>query len=141
MIFPWSPFKWGREISLRRIVIYLLSQKAMTGAEIIDNIEAMTLGWWKPSPGSIYPLLKNLSEEGLVNRDEKNRYFLTDKGKKALKEFFPFVSRFRGPSTLEEILDELDNYISYLEDIKFKIKPYKEKIKNLKEKLEKLLEE
>ncbi|NON62393.1 PadR family transcriptional regulator, partial [Acidianus sp. DSM 29099] len=37
----------------------------MTGAEIMDEVERNSLGVWRPSPGSVYPMIRNLESEGL----------------------------------------------------------------------------
>ena len=39
----------------------------MTGAQLIREIEHMTQGFWRPSPGAVYPALDKLLEEGLVS--------------------------------------------------------------------------
>jgi DNA-binding PadR family transcriptional regulator len=71
---------------LKFLVLKLLSAKAMSGAEIVVVIEHETRGFWKPSPGSIYPLLARLHEKGYTidsSTEESGvkRYTLTDKGK------------------------------------------------------------
>jgi DNA-binding PadR family transcriptional regulator len=65
--------------------------KPYSGSEIIEDIEKITNGFWKPSPGSIYPLLTWLQDGGYVKEmpSEENgmkRYALTDKGKMLLEE-------------------------------------------------------
>ncbi len=58
----------------------------MHGYEIIREIEQRTEGVWKPSPGSVYPTLQMLEEEGLVvgdDQDGKRRFSLTDEGRAA----------------------------------------------------------
>lgn len=42
----------------------------MHGYQIIQAIEARTNGAWKPSPGSIYPTLQLLADEGLVTAEQ-----------------------------------------------------------------------
>jgi len=76
---------------LRYRVLEMLSQKPMSGSEIMDRIEEETRGAWRPSPGSIYPLLTWLHEKGFVKalpRDEGGvkRYELTEKGRKLLED-------------------------------------------------------
>lgn len=76
---------------LRYRVLEMLSEKPMSGSEIMDRIEEETRGAWRPSPGSIYPLLTWLHEKGFVNalpRDESGvkRYELTEKGRKLLED-------------------------------------------------------
>lgn len=76
---------------LRFYVLKLLSEKPMSGSEIMQEIENMTSGNWRPSPGSIYPLMSGLQDEGYtkeVPTEEVGikRYTLTDQGKKLLEE-------------------------------------------------------
>ena len=63
----------------------------MSGSEIINEIESRTNGRWKPSPGSIYPLLAWLQDNGYVkelpmDQSGMKRYQLTDSGKTLLEE-------------------------------------------------------
>ena len=56
----------------------------MHGYQIIQAIEARTNGSWKPSPGSIYPTLQLLADEGLVSSEqvgERKVYSLTEAGR------------------------------------------------------------
>jgi len=77
---------------LRYQVLRLLGEKPMSGSEIMEEIGNQTGGRWKPSPGSIYPLLAWLQENGYteeIPREEKDiikRYTLTEKGKKFSEE-------------------------------------------------------
>ena len=72
---------------LRHYVLQFLNEKPMSGSEIMNEIESRTNGHWKPSPGSIYPLLSWLQEKGYSEEvpDQEpgiKRYTLTDEGKK-----------------------------------------------------------
>ncbi len=72
---------------LRNITLKLLSEKPMSGSELVKTIEEQ-LGW-KPSYGSIYPLLEQLLSEKLVTCQEvkkKKKYSLTNKGLKELQK-------------------------------------------------------
>jgi len=76
---------------LRYYVLRLLNEKPMSGSEIMNEIEKRTDGHWKPSPGSIYPLLAWLQDNGYAKEvPEKElgikRYTLTDQGKAFLEE-------------------------------------------------------
>lgn len=76
---------------IRYQVLESLSQKSMSGSEIIDEIEKRTDGRWKPSPGSIYPLLSWLQDNGHVkelpsDQSGMKRYELTDSGKTLLEQ-------------------------------------------------------
>jgi DNA-binding PadR family transcriptional regulator len=85
----------GRRLGVPRgllgfLVLKMLSEKPMSGMEIIEEIETQT-GSWKPSPGSIYPLLARLVKKGFTKelpRDEmgSKRYVFTEEGKKFLKQ-------------------------------------------------------
>jgi len=76
---------------IRYQVLESLSEKPMSGSEIINEIEARTNGRWKPSPGSIYPLLSWLQDNGHVrelptDQSGMKRYELTESGKALLDE-------------------------------------------------------
>ena len=71
----------------------------MSGAEIVEEIESETGGRWKPSPGSIYPLLAWLQEKGYTNESSTveggmKRYVLTDEGKTFFEEQVKFGQKF-----------------------------------------------
>jgi len=72
-------------------VLRLLNEKPMSGSEIMSELEKETNGWWRPSPGSIYPLLSWLQDKGYVKEapeqgDGTHRYILTEGGKSLLEE-------------------------------------------------------
>lgn len=71
---------------LRHIVMKTLAGGRLSGYDLIKKIEKST-GTWKPSFGSIYPLLEKLLKEKLVDFEVEGRrkvYFLTNEGKKHL---------------------------------------------------------
>jgi len=71
---------------LRLIVMKTLSNKKLSGYDLIKQIEKDT-GTWKPSFGSIYPLLEKLLKEKFVELEKHGRkklYYLTGEGKKQL---------------------------------------------------------
>jgi DNA-binding PadR family transcriptional regulator len=77
---------------LRYQVLRLLSEKPMSGSEIMSEIERRTDGRWKPSPGSIYPLLAWLQDKGYIEEAPEQearikRYALTNQGRAFLKEY------------------------------------------------------
>ena len=72
---------------LRLIVMKSLENKKLSGYDLIKQIEKST-GTWKPSFGSIYPLLEKLLKERFVEMEVQGRkklYFLTKQGKKHLR--------------------------------------------------------
>jgi len=70
---------------VRAAVLALLAEKPMHGYQIIHEIEERSGGAWKPSPGSVYPTLQLLADEGFISAEESNgrkTYSLTDEGRK-----------------------------------------------------------
>ena len=75
---------------IRAAILVALTEEPMHGYQIIQAIEARTRGTWKPSPGSIYPTLQLLADEGLVTAEqvgERKVYSLTEAGRTAAAEF------------------------------------------------------
>lgn len=56
----------GRRGDVRSAILLLLDEGPMHGYELIQQIVGRSRGVWKPSPGSIYPALAQLEDEGLV---------------------------------------------------------------------------
>ncbi|MDO8625236.1 MAG: PadR family transcriptional regulator [Candidatus Diapherotrites archaeon] len=68
------------------LILFLLSKKPMHGTQLADEIGSRK--GIKPSPGTIYPALKELNEAGLIAEKKEGKtivYSLTDEGKKELK--------------------------------------------------------
>jgi PadR family transcriptional regulator, regulatory protein PadR len=64
------------------LILWLLSKENMNGASIASEMERRR--GTKPSPGTLYPALKDLKEKGFITSDEKKEYSLTAKGRKEL---------------------------------------------------------
>ncbi|MFW6639448.1 PadR family transcriptional regulator [Nocardiopsis algeriensis] len=74
---------------LRLYLLKLLDESPRHGYEIISLLRDRFLGVYSPSPGTIYPRLARLEEEGLVTHTEEGGrkvYRLTDKGREELRE-------------------------------------------------------
>jgi DNA-binding PadR family transcriptional regulator len=67
----------GQRGFLRPEVIQLLEEKPMNGVDIMNRMNEMSHGWYRPSPGSIYPLLEQLEKEGLIAKNKEGKYELT----------------------------------------------------------------
>jgi DNA-binding PadR family transcriptional regulator len=85
---------------IRYHVLESLGEKPMSGSEIMSEVERRTNGRWRPSPGSIYPLLSWLQDNGYVkelpvDQNGLKRYELTDKGKSLLEEQKTIRQKFR----------------------------------------------
>lgn len=68
------------------LILFLLSKKSMNGQEISEEIEKRK--GCKPSPGTIYPALKNLREDNFIKEKKEGKsisYTLTSDGKKAFE--------------------------------------------------------
>ncbi|HEV2360744.1 MAG TPA: PadR family transcriptional regulator [Acidimicrobiales bacterium] len=73
-----GPFPGGRPFGGRRAqrgdvrasVLALLKEKPMHGYQMITELTERSGGWWQPSPGSVYPVLQQLQDEGLVIPEE-----------------------------------------------------------------------
>lgn len=101
----------------------------------------------RPSPGSVYPMLKKMVEEDLIFKRDDGRYELTEKGQKVLYRIFGHLNRWHGSQKnqgsfiIENALNEIEGYVSYLEDIKKeKLIPHGGRIKILSTRLKKLNE-
>ena len=60
-----------RRGNVRAAVLSLLAERPMHGYEIIQEIARRTGGVWSPSPGSVYPTLQMLADEGFISSVEE----------------------------------------------------------------------
>ncbi|WP_292834030.1 PadR family transcriptional regulator [Microbacterium sp.] len=69
---------------VRAAILSLLVEQPMHGYQLIQQIEERSGGAWKPSPGSVYPTLQMLTDEGLIEVEEsggRKTYSLTEAGR------------------------------------------------------------
>ncbi len=163
----------GRLRGLRIWILHVLDDGPKNGVEIMDAIQehheamhrmrharytdnkhydnhlrkAMKHATRRPSPGSVYPMLKKMVSEGLIDKLEDGRYELTEKGQEISRKIFgrfhgsSWKNMDRGAQAVENALREIDGYVSYLEDIKKeKLIPHEERIGELSERLRKIEE-
>lgn len=74
----------GSRPNVRPAVLALLLERPMHGYEMIQELESRTGGIWRPSPGSVYPTLQLLEDEGLIEAEAtgaRKRFTLTDAGR------------------------------------------------------------
>ena len=114
----------------------------------MDEIEGMTQGWWRPSPGSVYPMLDGMVNDGLIRKREDGRYELTESTRQ--ESGWPFGPGFMGGPfgpqqrvwNVEEALNEMNGFVSYIEDLartdKSKLASHLEAIRTLNERLTKV---
>ena len=70
-------------------MLTLLAEEPMHGYQVMQEMEDRSGGGWQPSPGSIYPTLQLLADEGLVESEAeggKNIFTLTKVGRAAVEE-------------------------------------------------------
>ena len=73
-----------RRGDVRAAILDVLSDEPMNGYQVIGQIAERTRGAWKPSPGSVYPTISQLEDEGLVEGDDdrgRRLLRLTDEGR------------------------------------------------------------
>ncbi|WP_211948462.1 PadR family transcriptional regulator [Cupriavidus yeoncheonensis] len=85
--FDGEGWRRGRKFSaedLQLLLLALLEEKPSHGYELIKALETRTSGFYKPSPGMVYPALTYLEEVGYATVDtegNKKRYHLSDAGR------------------------------------------------------------
>lgn len=79
----------ARRGDVRAAALLLLEEQPRNGYQLMQEIEDRSGGMWRPSPGSVYPALAQLEDEGLVRSDEgagRRAFELTDEGRKYVEE-------------------------------------------------------
>ena len=102
------PGGWrARRGDVRAAALLLLADGPLNGYQIMQEIEKRSEGLWKPSPGSVYPALAQLEDEGLVRVQEvgdRRAYVLTDAGRAHVDE-----RREELAAPWEQIADSVDD--------------------------------
>ena len=79
----------ARRGDVRTAILLLLAEEPRNGYQLMQEIEERSEGVWRPSPGSVYPALQQLEDEGLVRTvetDGRKLFELTDAGKQFVDE-------------------------------------------------------
>jgi DNA-binding PadR family transcriptional regulator len=85
-----GPFGRGRKArrgDIRTAALLLLAEEPRNGYQIMQEVQERSEGAWRPSPGSVYPALQQLEDEGLIRSEEddgRKRFALTDAGREHL---------------------------------------------------------
>ena len=123
---------------LKYYVLRLLSRKPMHGYEIMNEIEKKSNGVWRPSAGSIYPILMRLEDRKLIKAishkskvERKRPYQITEKGKDYLKECMDRVGR---------ISKRIDFLATFWRDLLYPRERFKTALQNLETNLSHLKE-
>ncbi|MDT7873386.1 MAG: PadR family transcriptional regulator [Sulfolobaceae archaeon] len=121
---------------LRSIILWLLYQSPKRGIDIIDDVYKMTWGFWKPSPGSVYPLLSKMEEDGVIRKIDGERYTITDKGIEEIEEILPLKHR----SSIDDAVEELEGLSTFFSEVdKAQLSRYKERIEKALRKIEEVI--
>jgi DNA-binding PadR family transcriptional regulator len=88
-----GPFGGGRGRRRRGVlslaILTLLAEEPRNGYQIMQTIEERSGGRWRPSPGSVYPTLAQMEDEGLIHaveREGTKLFEITDQGRERLGE-------------------------------------------------------
>ena len=74
----------GRRGDVRAVILALLAERPMHGYEMLEELSRRTSGLWRPSPGSLYPALQLLEDQGFVRsvaEGGRRRFELTAEGR------------------------------------------------------------
>ena len=117
-------FRHGR---LRLYLLKLLDEAPRHGYEVIRLLQDRFMGVYAPSPGTIYPRLARLEEEGLVTHDDvagKKVYRITDKGRAEIQ------------GRLEDLADLEEEITESVRDIAREVtEDVRDTVRNLREEL------
>lgn len=78
----------ARRGDVRLALLRLLAEEPRNGYQLMQTIEERSAGNWRPSPGSVYPTLAQLEDEGLIRSSEAEgarRFEITDAGREHLE--------------------------------------------------------
>ncbi len=81
--------QWFESGDMKYVILKLLKDKPRHGYEVMKELEEQLRGCYSPSPGTVYPTLQWLEDEGLVTaRDVEGKkvYEITEAGRKFLEE-------------------------------------------------------
>jgi DNA-binding PadR family transcriptional regulator len=98
----------ARRGDIRTAALLILAEEPRNGYQIMQEVEERSGGVWRPSPGSVYPVLQQLEDEGLVRSQESSGQRLielTDAGRAALADRKPDA-----PAPWEEIAATVDEH-------------------------------
>ncbi|MGD1059257.1 MAG: PadR family transcriptional regulator [Solirubrobacteraceae bacterium] len=84
---PGGPRGRGRRArrgDIRTAALLLLEEEPRNGYQIMQEVQERSGGIWSPSPGSVYPALQQLEDEGLIRTEEsdgRKLFAITDEGR------------------------------------------------------------
>jgi len=113
-------------------MLELLEKQPMNGVDIMDQVQEMSHGWYRPSPGAIYPILDELQKEGLITKNQDGKFEPTA----------AYAEQVGIGDNLATALSAMESNTSYLEDLRRSdaagLSKSKQRIQKLAERLESL---
>src|SRR6202050_4247705 len=82
----------ARRGDIRTAALLLLLEEPRNGYQIMQEVQERSDGVWRPSPGSVYPALQQLEDEGLIRSEEQDgrkAFQLTDAGRAHIEKRDP----------------------------------------------------
>jgi DNA-binding PadR family transcriptional regulator len=79
----------ARRGDIRTAALLLLAEEPRNGYQIMQEVQERSDGVWRPSPGSVYPALAQLEDEGLIRSQEadgRRLFALTDAGREHVQQ-------------------------------------------------------
>jgi len=95
----------ARRGDIRTAALLLLSEEPRNGYQIMQEVQERSEDVWRPSPGSVYPALQQLEDEGLIRSAEsegRKVFVITDAGSKLVAE-----RRADSPAPWDEMSDDV----------------------------------
>ena len=141
-------------IGLKYMILRFAKDGEISGSQIIESVNEMTMGHRRPSPGNVYPALKDLESEGYLKMREENHvkyYKITDKGQKVIENIsmpmFGMAGKRQEPDTsaylkkysISSELDKINDELNYILENSNKVSDdaeLKKKIAQLSKKLD-----
>jgi len=124
--------QFGQRGFLRPQIIQLFEQGPLNGVDIMNKLQEMSHGWYRPSPGSIYPLLEQLEREGLIVKNADGKFRLTS----------AYSEQFGVGDDVASAISVIESNASYLEDLQrsdaARLLKSKERLERLAKRLEAL---
>ncbi|MFX1483459.1 MAG: PadR family transcriptional regulator [Promethearchaeota archaeon] len=129
---------------LRHIIARLLRSNDMTGTDIMQRLRDLTDGAWNPSPGTIYPMLSSLEEDGYIKavstEGRSKTYTLTEKGRKRMEQMMKHrkgavgEKTRLGPRLWEKLLDPNERVRFHMHGMDHSIESYESLLDSLNKK-------
>ena len=117
---PFGPGRKARRGDIRTAALLLLAEEPRNGYQIMQEVEQRSEGVWRPSPGSVYPALSQLEDEGLIRTEQaegRKLFAITEQGRELLAQ------RGNAPAPWEQISgdvsDEAFEFRHLIRDVAF----------------------